>query len=313
MTDSATGTPADRTFCIVTAADRRMLPAACCALLSARDNVRLDNVSYYLIGSDLDDEDRGKLFEFSRANGIVITLVEMSEKNLGDEELRRYGKASLGRLHMPELLPASFDRVLYLDADVLVLGDIGELVVKDIDGKPLAAVQALTVGKIDKLRRRKIALGLDEGDPYFNSGVMLFDWKKTLEGEFLQRAYHRLNGTRRFDAPDQDVLNQVFHRNWHRLDFAWNMKAAYLSLEPQTRIIHFYGVSKPWSARAKYSLGRFRDIYRQELNATWPGFVKDPGALKNILLILEYPGFMMKMRWRRRQARLYYFGRNAGR
>ena len=64
-------------------------------------------------------------------------------------------RATYARLLLPELVPSSVTRLLYLDCDIVVLRDIGELFDERLDGSLLAAVES-------KGFRRWSELGIDE-------------------------------------------------------------------------------------------------------------------------------------------------------
>ncbi|VTX86879.1 Glycosyl transferase family 8 [Neisseria subflava] len=79
------------------------------------------------------------------------------------------------RMCIPAILGDISDTVLYLDTDVLCLGDISELFTVNLDRKLLAAVPETTLYRayINKLN----VFVFRSTDPYFNSGVLLFNNK----------------------------------------------------------------------------------------------------------------------------------------
>lgn len=103
------------------------------------------------------------------------------------------------------------ERVLYLDADVLIRDDLGALWNTDLNGKPIGTVR--DVG---------FPMGHDdmERSPYFNAGVLLMDLAhirgtvnvlRTAAEAFLDAKY-----------ADQDALNTHFRDAWHPLPMKWN-------------------------------------------------------------------------------------------
>lgn len=92
------------------------------------------------------------------------------------------------------------DRVLYLDCDVVALGDVGELYHRDMREKELAGVPdhygswffSSFFGRFD----------------YLNSGVLLMDMKKLRESGDLTRA-RELCQTKKMFMPDQSAINKI--------------------------------------------------------------------------------------------------------
>lgn len=291
-------------YAVVTCSDATMLPAAACALLSAHRNCGVEGVAFYLVGSDLTAADRDRLDRFLRAHGLAVTLIETRDDNVMETALGRFGKAAISRLHLPALLPQGFERVLYLDADILVTGDLGELLRADMAGRPLAVVEVIKTGNHDELARRKRRLGMAEDSAYFNSGVLLIDWPRELAEGGFARAYEMLRAGGEFPALDQDALNAVFDGRWQPLDHVWNMRGDYAWLLPEARIIHFAGPGKPWLAGAEFLHRRTRRLYRSYLQGHWDAFVRVPRGRERGLLGLGYPLTLLKrLRRGRRIAR----------
>jgi lipopolysaccharide biosynthesis glycosyltransferase len=149
-------------------------------------------------------------------------------------------------------------RVLYLDADSIVMGSLSELFHMPMSESSVAAVRDYhtpAVSSPDGLPDWR-ELGLDADCSFFNSGVMLVDllrWKREdLEKQVLAHA-------RRYQAVscnDQHALNAALAGQWHELPPVWNATRfwfraerrinAFTNILDQARIIHFIGPHKPW-------------------------------------------------------------------
>jgi lipopolysaccharide biosynthesis glycosyltransferase len=168
---------------------------------------------------------------------------------------------SFSRLLLPELLPES-DRVLYLDADTVVLGDVLGITATELGGKPLAAaVDPIipTWGSRGGVQNAAVRAGREE-TAYFNSGVQLMNlpvWRATglAEAAF---AYALREGEALLLA-DQEMLNAVVAGDFVRLDPVWNTSAFHLEQLPspqfeerlaRTRVLHYLGERKPWHDHA---------------------------------------------------------------
>jgi lipopolysaccharide biosynthesis glycosyltransferase len=193
------------------------------------------------------------------------------------------------RLEIGEALGPS-GTVLYLDADTLVLGDLGPLLEASLGGAPLGAVrdpQNPVVGN-------GIAfpgwaeLELPRGRDYFNSGVMLLDLPQCERaGLFTAARAFLAEHPGHVRLWDQDALNVAAADRWRRLDRRWNTfalsplaaqsgyrhddaepyspLAMLLADEPGAAILHFAGPAKPW--REDYPPGQPGEVYRRFLRA----------------------------------------------
>jgi nucleoside-diphosphate-sugar epimerase/lipopolysaccharide biosynthesis glycosyltransferase/predicted O-methyltransferase YrrM len=138
---------------------------------------------------------------------------------------------SFARLQLMAVLPV--ERLLYLDADILVRHDIGPLWCTHLRGLPLGAVIdfGFPRGHQELVEVGAAAVDINwcpSRDSYFNAGVLLLDL--TLLRPHLQEwlAFASTRG-RSMPYMDQDVLNLWMHSmgGWHPLDRRWNVQGAY--------------------------------------------------------------------------------------
>ena len=207
------------------------------------------------------------------------------------------------RLWLGEFFPAEVERVLYLDADIVVVDSIRPLWTVDLGGALIGAVD------IPGSDRGVVRLAMRSEDGYFNAGMLIIDlqqWRAT-QAEQDVIDYIRANPDRvRYD---QDALNACFHSRTKRLDYKWNaispffreplalplQRAEIEAVRRDARIIHFNGGSKPWSyfcdhpRRAEYEkylrMTAWQDyvppdrtplnMLRKGISAILPGSVKD--------------------------------------
>ena len=169
--------------------------------------------------------------------------------------LSHYTIDTYTRLWVDKFFPANADRVLYLDADIVVVGSIAPLWATDLGGALMGAVD------IPGSDRGVTRLGMSAEDGYFNAGVLIIDlaqWRAN-RAEEIVIDYIRENPDR--VLYDQDALNACFYGCTKRLDYKWNVirpfyreplvlplgRAEIKSIRREARIIHFNGGSKPWS------------------------------------------------------------------
>ena len=165
------------------------------------------------------------------------------------------------RLLAARLLPPTVHRVLYLDCDVAVVGDIKPFWNLDLSGKAIAGITDCD-GQGNGSR-----LGLPPECVYINAGVALYNldyWRENhVEDAFF--GYIRDNGSRLL-LMDQDVVNGVLHDKMSVVSERYNMQVAFFSpmfwnqysetereriLDENKAavVIHYCGGIKPWDFR----------------------------------------------------------------
>lgn len=108
------------------------------------------------------------------------------------------------RVLLPEILDKDVHRVLYLDADVLVAGNIGELFRLDMTGKAIAGTIDFQSKDISTYKR----CGYEPEKEYVCAGIMLMNldyWRKHDIANQVVR-WGRDNNDR-IQFPDQDSIN----------------------------------------------------------------------------------------------------------
>ena len=154
----------------------------------------------------------------------------------------RWRQECFFRYYVTELLPDA-DRVLWLDADILVRKSVEELYNIEFDGKSFAAVYDNTS---DPERR----LGISD---YVNSGVLMINIKKLKETGKMNEFWELVaSADYKGELPDQDALNIVFKDDIKQLDVKFNTfpltsdnYADYLI--NNAVLVHFISKHKPWN------------------------------------------------------------------
>ena len=153
----------------------------------------------------------------------------------------RFKSVSLIRICMNDVLSKVTDRFLYLDADVVCLGDLRNLFDVKLDENIVAAVP-------DLVRNRLEIWGIKDRT-YFNSGVLLVSCKNWENNNITVKAlaFKDCNDAR-IGFPDQDILNIVIDGKVEYLDKKYNFFGFYgTSLESDCVIYHYIGREKPWN------------------------------------------------------------------
>ncbi|MBP2660068.1 MAG: glycosyl transferase family 8 [Firmicutes bacterium] len=125
----------------------------------------------------------------------------------------------------PYILPESIDRILYLDADIIINGSLHELYEQDFEGA-YAAVIKDRFDFCDEVVLQKQKLGMIDSDVYFNSGVMLMNLSVFRENIKLNDIMEFIEEHRdKLFYFDQDILNCLLLEHKKLCDLQYNFQA----------------------------------------------------------------------------------------
>jgi lipopolysaccharide biosynthesis glycosyltransferase len=209
-----------------------------------------NTLSLYFLASKLETRDRDNIRALVASCGGVrqIQFIDFdADKEFADLPSLLGDRTAYGRLLMPRLVPV--DKVLYLDADLIIQLDVVEALRDFSMGEHgIAGVQGrLGDSNVDQPLLKDV-LGWPLETPYFNSGVMLLDLvklKPEVEGWLAFARKHR----NILGSHDQTVLNAFCAGKFAVLPPAFNVAWPAGSSRPATAdrsIIHFIGSPKPW-------------------------------------------------------------------
>jgi lipopolysaccharide biosynthesis glycosyltransferase len=206
--------------------------------------------------------------------------------------MERLSPATLVKLSLAEHLAGRYDKILYLDCDLTIHGDISSIFSLDTAPFALAAVPAgrilagLSEKQLKETEDHFHELGMTKPYRYFNAGVLYLDVKRWNSEELGNRAleFIRQNPDLCF-LPDEDALNAILDGNiaelspmWNaRLQPRWHKKGTIGIASPA--IIHHTGNEKPWR---RFVYGKplfFHDLTAYRLykdflrDSPWPGWL----------------------------------------
>ena len=258
---------------IAVAANRSFLKYLYVMLVSLLESHAKENLqcTIYLLSADLKEEDTEQIKELTESFGGRFCLIRVEiarfPKELPSNEMITV--ETYFRLALPDLLPPEAERVLYLDADLIVNGSLRELYETDFAGKSFAACKDVTTTSAEHVQSSPLFAELreKEGFMYFNAGVLLFNLKKIrriYDFEFFMGQAVKLKDELVFH--DQDLLNYLF---WNDVAYAdaerfnlaartaFNAGYGYSWVKDHTAIVHYAG-PKPWRHKeVRYDLERF--------------------------------------------------------
>lgn len=151
------------------------------------------------------------------------------------------------RLFIPVMFP-QYDKGIYLDSDITVLGDISQLYHTDLGDNLIGGVVDKSVWELKPITNYYLkASGVDYHE-YINSGVLLMNLKALRERK-LDEKFLYLHEKYAFDSccPDQDYLNVLCQGKITFIDRIWNTMPAKGQDEGEKPcLIHYNLYEKPW-------------------------------------------------------------------
>jgi lipopolysaccharide biosynthesis glycosyltransferase len=212
-------------------------------------------IHFHVISPDLTTSERGDICSYISINEGLISFYKVSQKDIQGmviPEKSYFTIATYYRLFFPSLIPARYEKVLYLDTDLVINGELSSLYNTDLLGMPVGVVVEESGVK------SRPDLGIYDEYVYFNSGVMLMniaEWNRQGITEKAIRFIHEHPEKIRW--VDQDALNVVLQKNYYRLDAKYNVintdiprelpKKQYRSFLKNKVVIHYtLSENKPW-------------------------------------------------------------------
>lgn len=276
---------------------------------------------FVLHDAALSAESRSGIEQVARDGGAALRWLEVTPEEVDGFPGTRFHISCWYRVLLPRLLP-DLSRVLYIDADTLVLDRLEDLWETDLRGNTFGAViNPLYPFMPDRAHE----LGLAGPAEYLNSGVLLMDLERMRAIGLVERlrAYARQHP--RNPWPEQDALSVVCRGDWLALPPRWNVQSTLFDLHPsrlpfpadevrrarqQPGIVHFIGPLKPWHYLCRHP---WRKLYVEHRRQTaWAAFELEGRTWKNALLRPFSLGAQLKARelyrklggrWRERHLR----------
>ena len=260
--------PDKRHIPVVLATNDKYVPFVSVTIASLLYNSDLRNYyDIYVLNSGLTEENK-KALECTTKNHFVrcIDVSSAIEPHLESlKEMSGYiSKETYYRLVIPSLLP-QYDKVIYIDCDLVVLGDLAEMYDHDVEGYLIGGVR----NPLHTAMKEHIELELElDARKYVNAGVLLMNTAKMREDGFEDKCFELLASGRRLRFMDQDVINLICKDSIKYLDMSWNYEwhyerlnnfkdTRYHLIEGETeeyekaaesiKILHYTGDVKPWN------------------------------------------------------------------
>jgi len=265
-------------------------------LISLLDNCsKPELVDIYVVSDKgkLSKENKKKLIDCVKPRMGRIFFKEFVLADFLQYKVRAYQSEAIWyRIFVPRLL-SNLKKYLYLDSDLLVVGDISEIYFSDLGKKWIGAV-ADQGEKINPnmVKHYKRVVGVNK---YFNAGVVLINTKIWCKIN-AEKKMIALIKTGKMLLEDQDALNTIFVGKVFFFSPKWNFFFKNLIFDlwhffdnPNgLGIIHYQSPYKPFSSPR---ITRYEFAYMHYLlNSPWKKIVAP-----RLLLKLLHPFFCIKL------------------
>ncbi len=186
---------------------------------------------------------------------VPVNISSILDADLQLRTCAHYTVETYYRFLVPEILHF-YDKLVYVDCDVVVLDDIAKLLDTDLKGKTLGAIKNyMNDYVVNYVKTLKV-----EPAEYFNAGVLVMDTKRFIKNKIKIRSFSLLKERDDFIMLDQDALNVICKNQVEFISPEWNVqwhhfenkcdividKQACIDAYAHPKILHFTGKNKPW-------------------------------------------------------------------
>ena len=170
------------------------------------NNKGTDDLKVYLLGDEISKENKEELKKIGDKYNREVEVIDVPKLNIPSSLVSvRWPLSAFIRLFSGVILPADVDRILYLDCDTIITGDISELDMIKFNGNIAMGVKDCISGTY------KENVGLDKNSPYINAGVILFDMNALRKVDINEKIEAYMNKyVKLINYADQDILNGMF-------------------------------------------------------------------------------------------------------
>jgi lipopolysaccharide biosynthesis glycosyltransferase len=226
-------------------------------------------LEFHVLSEGFSEKAQRRVFDSLPKGSASIRWVAVDLSPFGDfATLPHISKMTYARFLIPSIFPDTVSKILYLDADLVVLDNLRALWEIDLDGFVVGAVldrwdQNIKLGDLDLSDVPRV-------QDYFNAGVLVINLDRWRELRISEKAIDYLTRYPLSPFSDQDALNVACDGRWKKLNTRWNFQDHcehnILNMQPKQcpGIVHFVGKAKPWNASIPNLNARFYDDIRSQ-------------------------------------------------
>ena len=217
---------------------------------SLRENHMGVNITIYVMHSALNNNDLNLLEEYAEKFELKLVFLLVDRLEYEDFEQGYIPAETYFRLSLPFLLPDDIERVLSLDTDIIVDGNLLELYNMDFEENAIIATPILSCQDSTFDAHKHKLLGVTPATGlYFNGGVMVLNLPLIRKNVCFED-YVNFAKTESYENCDQGIWNHFF---WDKVLYVQTYKYNFYPIATNTppkekpTIIHYSGgYIKPW-------------------------------------------------------------------
>jgi lipopolysaccharide biosynthesis glycosyltransferase len=282
---------------IACAADEAFAMPMAVMLRSVLKNVAHDKqVCVFAVDGGIKESSKKKILASlgDKSESVIFNWIPAPEslpENLpiAKHVLPHINKSTYYRLLLPRILPPEIDKIIYLDSDLVVLGDLSKLWGIEISDNYVLASQDCGIPFVSEPYgiKKYEDLGISATQKYFNAGVLVMNIAKWRAEDIDVKLFKYLETYREhIQHHDQEAMNAVFAGKWAEISPQWNQtpllftysswkESPYKELDYSNAvnnpcIVHFASTAKPWNSFEKHPR---RNLFFEYLDMTaWSGW-----------------------------------------
>lgn len=262
---------------ILTAINKRYMPYFAAMIRSLADHNPGEH-TVYIATKEVTDEDIAEYVAAGKLpDWLKFVPVAFNDEILkGAKTEARWPTEIYYRIFAADFLPETLDRVLYLDSDMIVNGDLSELYEKEFGDDLFVATTNVNNPILRWIIR--IKNGAKRGSVYANTGVLLMNLEGLRKEQDIEAVLKYIRRRKLLLAlPDQDVISAMYGK---RISLAeskiYNMSERAINgynrrhkdkidekwVEENVKIIHYLSRNKPWKEKYRGILKPWYDKYK---------------------------------------------------
>lgn len=190
--------------------DNNFIMPTSVAIVSMIKNKNIDTIyEIYVLMAECSEESKSKISQLDNmSEDCNIHLIEVGLDKYRDfKQLAHISIACLLKFDLCDLIPG-YDKILYLDGDIIVRKDLWELYDTDLEGKYAGAVKEIQC--IDTKRSN------------INAGIMLFNAKRIRDEKLSQKLFEARKSLGDRASMDQQTFNIVTECDYLFLPIKYN-------------------------------------------------------------------------------------------
>ena len=161
-----------------------------------RHNVQYD-IKIHILNRNLSESQLESLGGFIESHGGRYKVYEINDRVFDELTLGldRFSVEMYFRILAYRILPDDVERAMWLDSDLVVLGDIGGFYFQDFNEKELIVCKDAYCDS-QFIQEIKTKMNLSQDHLYFNSGVIIFNFslmRKEITSEIISNVVNRLS------------------------------------------------------------------------------------------------------------------------